>query len=174
MFMTNRIPPSLNWLIDKRARLSGDIIKTKKALSKVQDLVDKLKNLESDLAAIDQSLKLHNIQIDVENIKPIRTQMTRLKFPHGYINNLVLTYLRSRDDDKPVPKSEIANFVFNKQFEFDMELASHSQVSFSVRRSLGRLYLLGHVERHHRLGTEDEGLWTLANHLKPTAQNQSN
>ncbi|HEY3299949.1 MAG TPA: hypothetical protein VGJ90_04175 [Methylophilaceae bacterium] len=172
--MTNRIPPSLNWLIDKRARLSGDIIKTKKALSKVQDLVDKLKTLESDLAAVDQSLKLHNIQVDVENIKPIRPQLKRLKLPHGYINNLVLTYLRSRNDDKPVPKSEIVNFVFNKQFEFDMELATHFQVSFSVRQSLGRLCLLGHIKRYHRLGTDDEGLWTLADHLKSTAQNQDN
>lgn len=29
--MTNRIPPSLNWLIDKRARLAGEIQRTKKA-----------------------------------------------------------------------------------------------------------------------------------------------
>lgn len=172
--MTNRIPPSLNWLIDKRARLSGHILRTKKALSKVQDLVDKLKILESDLAAIDQSLKLHNIQVDVENIKTIRPQMKRLKFPHGYINNTVLTYLRSHDDDKPVPKPEIVDFVFNKQFEFDPRIATYSQVSKSVGQALARLCVLGHIKRHHNSDSFDEGLWTLADHLKPAARNQRN
>ena len=172
--MTNRIPPSLNWLINKRARLSGEIIRTKKALIKVQDLVDKLRVLESDLAAVDHSLKLHKIQVDVENIKPIRTKMTRLKFPYGYINNLVLTYLRSRNDDVPVHKSEIVNFVFNKQFEFDPQTATLSQVSKSVGQALARLCVLGHVIRHHDSVTNDEGLWTLVDYLKPTAQNQSN
>lgn len=70
--MSDKIPPSQFWLIDKRVRLAGDILKTKKALSKVQHLVTKLRNLEDALQSIDSSLKLHEIQIDIENIKPIR------------------------------------------------------------------------------------------------------
>ncbi|MDP3744601.1 MAG: hypothetical protein Q8Q76_09730 [Methylotenera sp.] len=100
--MANRIPPSLMWLINKRARLAGEIIQTKKALHKVQHIVSKLRNLEKSLETIDSSLKLHDIQVDLENIKPIRPQTYRMKFPRGYISRYVMEYLISRIGNFPV------------------------------------------------------------------------
>jgi len=47
--MANRNPPSLMWLIDRRERIDGQIIKTKKRLRKVEHLVNKLIVLESEL-----------------------------------------------------------------------------------------------------------------------------
>lgn len=107
--MTYRIPPSLNWLIKKRGRLAGDIIKTKRSLKKVHHLVTKLNKLEEELKTIDSTLKLHEIQINVENIKPIRTKINSLGFPHGYINQYVLKYLIDNYSSQPIPKSEIVN-----------------------------------------------------------------
>ncbi|WP_221763226.1 hypothetical protein [Methyloradius palustris] len=106
--MVNRIPPSLNWLIDKRARLAGDIQRTNKALLKVQHLVSKLRELETALEAVDRSLQLHEIQVDVENIKPIRSHQTpKLKFQHGDISHLVLMHLRSQKNNSPIAKHRI-------------------------------------------------------------------
>ena len=36
--MSNRIPPSLSWLIDKRARIDGEMKKTQKSLDRALDM----------------------------------------------------------------------------------------------------------------------------------------
>ncbi len=163
--MTNRIPPSLNWLINKRARLAGEMIRTKKALYKVQDLVNKLKYLEQSLEAIDSSLKLHEIQIDVENIKPIKSQTYQMKFPNGYINRYVMDYLISRAGDSPVPTSDIVKFLIDKHYEYDDKQLPYTQVSRAVAMALSRLFRKGSVVKYHPTATTLEGKWGLSKEL---------
>lgn len=57
--MTPKIPSSLKWLIDKRARLQGEIQKTRASLATAKQLIEELSKLEADLVAIDHSLRLH-------------------------------------------------------------------------------------------------------------------
>lgn len=71
--MTPKIPSPLKWLIDKRVRLAGEIRKTRSALATAKQLIEELSKLEDDLAAIDRSLGLHEIQIQVDYIQPIRS-----------------------------------------------------------------------------------------------------
>lgn len=73
--MSSRIPPSLNWLINKRARLAGDITKAEKRANELYRL--KLKEIEvlrRDLSIIDATIRLHEIQIDPKCIRPIKGQ----------------------------------------------------------------------------------------------------
>lgn len=157
--MAGKIPPSLSWLIKKHARLSGEITKVKKALSKVQHLVDRLQELEASLDAVDNALKLHEIQVDVENIKPIRPHKARSKFRHGEINNLILGYLRSRVDEIPVSKRDIAEYIHRKHLEIDPEPLNPTQLSHSIQAGLNRLHQLGCVSRCHEPATNQIGLW---------------
>jgi putative alpha-1,2-mannosidase len=142
--MSNRIPSSLSWLIDKRARLAGDIQRTKKALLKVQHLVHKQKELEAALEAVDKSLKLHDIQVDVANIKPIYShQLSKLKFQHGDINQLILIYLRAQQNHNSISTLEIADHIHSKHQELGAITLSRRQFMTRVRQSLNRLRRLG-------------------------------
>lgn len=123
--MAIRIPSSLHWLIDKRARLAGDIIKTKRALKKVQHLVNRLSKLESELNTIDSTLRLHEIQIDVENIKPIREQVRLLAFPYGDVGKYVLEFLMDNHHASPILKCEIVYFLICKHQKYQAEPISY-------------------------------------------------
>jgi len=81
--MSTRIPPSLKWLIDKRARLAGEIRKTKLAVERAHLIVNELKALEETLSALDKTFELHDIRIDVNLIKPVNSKYVRLSLPHG-------------------------------------------------------------------------------------------
>ena len=94
-----RLQSSLKWLIDKRARLLGEInslekrlpysqIELNRAIARVEIRLAQLKQqridtddhlsyiagLRSDLNAIDGALKQHDVQISPESIRPIRPQ----------------------------------------------------------------------------------------------------
>ncbi len=157
--MAGRIPSSIFWLINKRARLAGEIAKTQKALSKVQHLVDRLKKLEASLQAIDDALKLHEIQIDTNDIKPIRPHKARSKFRHGEINNLILGYLRSKRDESPVSRREIAEYIHCKHMEIDPTPLNSTQLSQCIKAGLQRLYRLGCISRCHDPATNQPGSW---------------
>lgn len=163
--MANRTPPSLMWLIDKRARIDGEIIRTKKALRKVRHLVEKLRLLESKLQSIDDSLKLHEIQIEILNIAPIRSQIHKLKFPYGLISDFVMEYLISKMDAPPVLKSEIVYFILEKHLEYSTEQISYGQASKAVNGALHRLFVSGRVIKHHPTHTHLEGSWSLSQEM---------
>ena len=106
--MSARIPPSLKWLIDKRARLTGKIAAAEKAirkktcvekrLSKYLDniavLEKELPKLQEDLAGIDRALTLHDIQVNVEYIHPISPRSAKIQLPYGVLTQTLLAFLR--------------------------------------------------------------------------------
>ncbi|MDP3607790.1 MAG: hypothetical protein Q8R74_01800 [Methylophilus sp.] len=160
--MTNRIPPSLNWLIDKRARISGEIEKTRRSLKRAQVLIKELEELEVKLKAIDTALDLHDIKIDVNLIKPIASNTYRLNIPHGDLTKSILTCIRLNGTNKPVAKSVIHNFVVARHFDFDADEITHAQVSLSIKRRLNCLYHKGLLLRHHSPNTSEYGLWSFS------------
>lgn len=161
--MANNIPPSLSWLIKKRARLSGEILKIKKSLSKVQSLVELLNKKERDLAAIDYSLSLHEIQVDLTLITPVRTK-TSLGFPNGYIQKFVLDYLSANTQDNPVSKTDIVQALIEEHKTTLDSANTPKYVYFSnaVTQSLIRLNRQGFVEYQHNKITNEVGRWKLA------------
>ena len=162
--MSTRIPSSLKWLIDKRARLAGEIEKTKKALETANQLVEELKNLEETLSAIDKTFELHNIRIDVNLIRSIDSKYVRLKLPHGSITDSIVTCLKIYGDINPVPKSEIVRFLIARHYSFDEKEEPYSQIARSVTKALNRMCRNGDIQRFHSLGASEEGLWKLKQH----------
>lgn len=162
MCMSTRIPPSLKWLIDKRARVSGEIEKTKKSLKTAHQLIDELKELEDTLSAIDKTFELHEIQIDKSLIRPINSKYLRLKIPYGGINNAIITCLKLYKSDFPVPKADILNFVIAKYYDYEVDAVPGKQIARCVHNGLNRLYHAGTIVRCHNPKSNDEGLWKLS------------
>ncbi len=101
--MTWRTPSSLKWLITKRSRLSG-------ALLKIDDerttLRDKLRSLDhragvlgEQLAALDQTFGLHEISMEPAAIRPVRphTSTRQPLLPHGKLSRIMFHELRLAD-----------------------------------------------------------------------------
>jgi hypothetical protein len=98
--MSTRIPPSLAWLIDKRARLVGKIQKASKIIDHAHKLAIEVSNMRADLAAIDRALKLHDIQVDAECISPIAPRkQQRIRLSHGELTRVLLLFLRENGGD---------------------------------------------------------------------------
>lgn len=160
--MTNRIPPSLNWLIDKRARISGEIEKTKRSLKKAQDLIKELDDLDVKLRAIDTTLELHHIKVDVTLIAPVESKNLRLNIPHGELTKSILICIKLYGENAPVSKSTIVDFVIARHFDFSANKVTSAQIGLSIQRRLKSLYREGYLVRHHSPNTSDYGLWSLA------------
>ena len=121
--MTPKIPSSLKWLIDKRARLDAEIQRTQKSLASAKQLRGDLSKLEEDLAAIDRSLGLHDIQVRVENIKPVRSHYVRVNLPRGELTRSILLCLRLRDGN-PARMGEIVSFIEARQGDLSVAVGS--------------------------------------------------
>jgi len=159
--MSNRIPPSLNWLIDKRARISGEIEKTRRSLKQAQSLIVELEDLETKLKAIDTTLQLHDIQVDIGLIKPITSNYYRLKIPHGELTKSILTCIKLYGASSPVSKSTIVDFVIARHFDYDAEETAKSQIKNSIHNRLKNLCRDGVIERYNSPDYTRRILWNI-------------
>lgn len=160
--MTNKIPPSLNWLIDKRARVAGEIAKTKRSLKEAKTLIKDLEELEIKLSAIDTTLDLHDIKVDVNLIVPIESHEIRVNIPHGELSKSILTCIRLYQVNGPVPKPIIENFVITRHFDFDGEKVIGGDIKRIIHNGLTNLYHKGYLIKHHDPKSNNFSLWTLS------------
>lgn len=159
--MSYKIPPSLNWLINKHARISGEIIKIQKRLTKVSLLVDRLRELEKNLEAVNSSLRLHEIQIDAKNIKPIRPTRKKSNFPWGEQQNIIFKIIKTNSINGPVSKITIMEQLAEKHLEYgDTELADQDLRRITAQ-GLNRLARNGYIIRLHDKISNDYGLWSI-------------
>lgn len=159
--MAPRIPPSLKWLIDKRARLDGEIQKTRTAINNAKILLEELATLEESLAAVDQTLALHDVQIDVDLITPVRSHYTRINMPHGELTKSILLCLRLREGNT-VRMSEIVTFVEARCADLGAPISKRAGLARSVHYRLKNLAREGVILRHHPKEYCKEGLWSIA------------
>jgi len=98
--MTWRTPPSLKWLITKRSRLSGALLKLDDERTKLRDKIRSLDRrasaLQEQLAALDQTFGLHEISMEPTIIRPVRphTHTGRSLLPHGQLSRVMCHELR--------------------------------------------------------------------------------
>ncbi|WP_212786543.1 hypothetical protein [Ferrigenium kumadai] len=181
-----RTPPSLNWLINKRARLLGEINKLQKSLperlekaqlevaqaeirlaqAKEQLAYEKtveariIQALHADLQAIDTTIGMHEILINPASIPPIRSHSTKRILPYGEITRCVFDCLKYAGGG-PLSTLEIAAFIASNN---DLELSGESfrTLGDCVRHRLKNLRAKGKVERvNETKGPNKEGLWAL-------------
>jgi len=156
-----RLPSSLKWLIDRRARIAGEIDKVERLAAKCQRLLDEMRSLQDLLAAVDQTLGLHDVAVEVSLIPPIRSQEVRINLPHGELTRSILLCLRL-SDGMPESTHEIAAFIVARHTNLDCGASSAATLRRSVGYRLKNLCHDGLVVRHHALGGNQEGIWSLA------------
>jgi len=160
--MSTRIPSSLKWLIDKRGRLDAEIKKTEASLSKAKELIEELSSLKENLAAVDLTLSLHNLDVDVNLIRPIRSQYVRINLPHGELARSILLCLRLHQDEGPVSTSELIAFISSRFADLSAKPEERSTLRLSVHNRLKNMCRAGILQRHHDPNSCNEGIWSLA------------
>jgi len=160
--MSTRIPSSLKWLIDKRARLEGEIKRTEASLSRAHVLIEELSKLKESLVAIDHTLSLHEIKIDVSLIQPIQSKYVKVNLPHGELTKSILLCLRLHKDVRPVGMIEIVRFIEARYADLSAQPGPRLKLNESVHNRLKALASQGLIQRHHPLTTNTQGVWSLA------------
>lgn len=180
-------PASLNWLINKRARLLGEINKLQKSLPErlVEAQLDVVRAeiklvqakehlayeqtvetriipaLKADLQAIDTTIGMHEIQINPEIIPPIQSHKVKKVLPYGEITRCVFDSLKCAGGG-PLSTLEIASFIASHH-GLDLSGEKLSALGDSVRYRLKDLRAKGKVERlNETKGPNQEGLWVLS------------
>ncbi|HMH68273.1 MAG TPA: hypothetical protein VK519_10155 [Pinirhizobacter sp.] len=99
--MTWRTPPSLHWLIKKRARLSGAISIIDADLARIREQIAQLETerleVERQLAAVDITMTLHEIRVSPNSIRPMKKHRPRA-FPYGGLSKLLRKTLKASAD----------------------------------------------------------------------------
>ena len=184
-----RTPPSLSWLINKRARLQGEIIKLEESHSKnvdeakkrvveaemslelaKQDLVcietvgpRMIEALRIDLQSVDNTLGLHEIQINPDIIPPICTPDADGLFAHGELTSTIFECFKLAGG-RSVSTLEITDFVAIK---IGVELTSDNYQIFRKKISwrLKNLCADGKIRRLHQVKGAVVGRWALPDDL---------
>lgn len=182
-----RTPSSLAWLLKKRARLSGEIIKIEAAEEvRLREVGVRLEALDAqranvvlmsnqvarsceqhlaalrrDLEATDQVLRLHEVQIDPDLIAPIQTHIQRAATDYGEMTRLILACLK-HGKNRPQSTTQVTNFLINAIGSTGHAI-DYSDFRYRVRKRLQRLTREGQVKRHHSPRTTVEGMWLPAN-----------
>lgn len=149
---------NLNMLIRHRARISQEIAATREQICAVRQQIRDLKKIRADLAAIDRTLGLHEIQVDPEDIIPVHNKYKRLNLPHGEMSLCIYAAIRACGG--PTVRSSIYEHIVAKHPGLVKDAQSAKDVKRSLHDRLKALARQGRLERHHKgLGSED-GIWS--------------
>lgn len=173
-----RLPSSLNWLIDKRARVDGELQRAEKYLLKNQRVFEKYLRMQQEvpvlrniLDSLDQILGLHEVQINPQLIPTIRGKVRKHELPHGEITKSIFRRLQMADG-QPVSSNEIAEYLAQRRQDFGLPPAPSKQLLRQIHQRLGCLYAEGKLERHHQLPANTYGLWSISPRFIQGIQNQ--
>lgn len=178
-----RTPSSLKWLINKKARIEGEIKfieaitpsrleRSKLAVEAAENTYlallkshkkrlrlvnDRLPTLQKQFEAIKATLGIHEIQINPDLIQPIRPQSRKRLLPYGVLTRDLYNYLRRSAG--PATTKQIARYIMGKHV-LDEEI-SLVRVTTLVGKRLRKLADEGKVIAMHQKLTNYEGVWKL-------------
>ncbi len=149
---------NLNLLIRHRARIAQEIAATREQISAVRRQIRDLKKIRADLAAIDRTLGLHDIQVDPEDIIPVHNKYKRLNLPHGEMSLCIYAVIRANGG--PTTRTSIYEYIATKHADLVADAQAAKDVKRSLHDRLKALARQGRLVRHHKgLGSED-GIWS--------------
>ncbi len=167
--MTIRIPPSLKWLVVKRATLAGQIKLQSKTFeaqigeleAKQEKLISRkdktLSALRRDLAAIDRSIRMHEILVNPKLIEATRVQSQPCTTPHGSITKAIYKVL-VLSAPKAATTGDVTNYVIEK-CGFDKSPEKYQSIRIKVQHRLKDMAKRGSVRRLHSGQGADLGVW---------------
>ena len=156
-------PPSLKWLVDRRARLLARAKQLNKQADagrqRAADCDAEQEQVRRDIAALDRVLSLHEIRIDPEFIQPKKTQEAERLLPWNHLTRNILACLR-RANGEWCSTTHIVMFVAEKAKK-DIDETTYAILRLSIRSRLRKLRVAGKVIRRHAGNTGYEGYWAL-------------
>lgn len=181
-----KIPSALKWLLTRRARLLGERQRLEERLPALYTQIEaevavalkrlnscqrrlatarlhgpgRLKALDADLAAIDASIRLYDVDVDPARITPIRSQYNGWAMDYGQMTRLVLRALRESEGAE-LTTTEIA-LSLCEQSGCALSDAEFQSFRLRVRRRMRRLAAVGAIRRIHVAKTSLEGRWAAA------------
>lgn len=158
--MSVRIPSSLKWLVEKRARLQGEIEALAKSHAEAILAYQKRhQDLQADLAAIDRAMGLHAIRISPEAIGPIAYRDTSRRLPYGSMTRFVFEALRVAGGI-PLTSDEITHYVCQR---YDPPLSEDDwpRMRYLMQSRLKGLAAKGRIVRVNANHGNTEGQWLL-------------
>lgn len=167
--MTIRIPPSLKWLVVKRATIAGQInLQAKIFEAEKSDLAAEqaklaakhektLSPLKRDLAAIDRSIRLHEILINPKLIEATRVQSQPCTTRYGAITKAIYGAL-ALAAPRAATTADVTNYVIAK-CGFDDSAEKYQAMRIRIQHRLKDMVRLGTVCRLHTAQGSDHGVW---------------
>lgn len=180
-----KTPSSLKWLLDRRARIAGEIAKSQDAEGeRLEALQAELARIDTqraklvlagdrmasahtslcealcrDLAAIDQVLQLHEVSIDLSLLPPVRGHNRIAATDHGQMTRLIFACLRS-SCGKACTTTQVALYVASKLGSTG-RTENFDDLRYRVRYRLKKLVSEQRLERLHEVKGRIEGSWRL-------------
>ena len=176
-------PSSLKWLINKKARIEGEIkfieaitplrlelskqafekaeryyLKLLEAHEKRLKLVnERLPILKRQFEAIKATIGIHEIQINPDLIQPIRYQTKKHLLPHGQLTRDIFICLKSLDGSATT--KQIARYIMGKHVvDEEVDLV---RITRLVRLRMQKLVRDGKIIRTHPKTSNYGGTWKL-------------
>lgn len=171
---TYRTPPSLSWLLDNRRRIAGQIQKVEGKLAKFAEKYDRakivvdqhdvhlprvLRALKADLRSLDQTIGLHQIDVDLDSIPPIREQARRPAY--GNMTPTIYACFSLAPCDWKTT-NEVAAFVASRRRP-NIRESEFPDYRRAVYRHLKLMLKRGQVEQILAKGLGKQSLWRCAN-----------
>jgi hypothetical protein len=145
--MSNRIPASLKWLIDKRSRTHGTILRLTKEKSDYVNYIDeKINRLEEDLYALDRSLSLHEIKITPEVIPPNYGWQYKSKLKHGDLSKLIIQAIEKSCDKQATARDIRIYVAIQASLKLNISIPEKS-IMYSVKDQIKNLCRSGKLKR---------------------------
>lgn len=167
-----RIPPSLKWLIRNQQVISARLRLANKEITKMQSELEHAKNviqkhktinelvsiLESDLAAIEHSIGLHEIPIDLSKLKPVTPHINSPMLKYGELTRLIFSALNTKPE-RWLSTNEVAAYVITHADFNSAERRGKTAVLYIIRNALKRLFYTGKIDKITKGELVKEGYW---------------
>lgn len=180
-------PSSLKWLINRRARICGEIARLDEheqrrgplAKSTIATLERSLRQarindarisriydvqrlaLIDDLAATDRLMRQHEVAIDPEIVRPVRSQRVGAITDHGRITRAIFTYLRLANGAACTALQVASHMADKGDVKFRYRAAEFSELRYRVRKRMQKLAAAGKLIRVPTQVGCLEGRWCL-------------
>lgn len=156
-------PPSLKWLVDKRARLLARARQLKKQADENRQRAaiheTEREQVKRDIAALDHVLSMHEISINPDVIQPKLSQANVRLLPWNQLTRSILACLRQAEGGW-CSTTQIVAFVATKATK-EIDGTMYGVLRLSIRSRLRKLRTAGRVVRRHAGKTGYEGYWAL-------------
>lgn len=170
---TPRTPPSLKWLINRRARQSGEITKAERAHQLALKLAEDehlrtIHVLNADISAIDHLIRQHEVAIDPNLIKPIRSNERLSHIDYGSITRTIYQALKMHEG-KPCTATQVTLF-FASEMQLNLDAtATFAELRLRIRHRMKNMAREGRIKRVKSQAGSREGQWT----LNPTSMEET-